>query len=135
MTLSIFDVIEKDNNFRQILRNMVEASINESFNGIMITEADEGYSIRHVNPAFCTMTGYTQEEIIGKSPAILQGPLTDKTVLDRLKSDLGLGKSFHGQAINYRKDGSQFLMEWKIAPIRNSERKVTHFMAIQREIT
>jgi len=131
---TIFEAIEQDDNFKKILRNMVETSIRESFDGIMITEADAGYPIRHVNPAFCAMTGYTPEEILGQSPAILQGPLTDQTVLDRLKSNLGRGDTFHGKAVNYRKDGSTFMMEWKIAPIRNSEREIVYFMAIQHEM-
>lgn len=134
MKTTIFEAIEQDDNFKKILRNMVETSIRESFDGIMITEADAGYPIRHVNPAFCAMTGYTPEEILGQSPAILQGPLTDQTVLDRLKSNLGRGDTFHGKAVNYRKDGSTFMMEWKIAPIRNSEREIVYFMAIQHEM-
>jgi PAS domain S-box-containing protein len=41
---------------------------------------------------------------------------------------------FHGQAINYRKDGSEFMMEWKIAPIRNEKDEITHYLAIQRDV-
>lgn len=134
MKTTIFEAIEQDVNFRKILRNMVETSIKEAFDGIMITEADSGYSIRHVNPAFCAMTGYTPEEILGKSPAVLQGPMTDQTVLDRLKSNLSRGDTFHGKAVNYRKDGSSFMMEWKIAPIRNAEGEIVYYMAIQRDI-
>jgi PAS domain S-box-containing protein len=71
--------------------------------------------------------------VIGKSPSILQGPDTDSEVINRLGDDLEAGRLFFGKAINYRKDGSTFMMEWKIAPIRDEKEEVTHFLAIQRE--
>lgn len=54
---------------RQILQKFVETS----FNSIVITSADAGYPIVYANPEFCRMTGYTPEELIGKSPKIFQG--------------------------------------------------------------
>ena len=81
------------------------------------------------------MTGYTAAEAIGKTPRILQGPRTDKTVLSRLRKNLEHGELFAGEAINYRKDGKEFDLEWQIAPLRNAAGKITHFVAIQRDIT
>jgi PAS domain S-box-containing protein len=105
----------------------------ESFNSVLITEAGPGYPIIYVNQAFCELTGYGPHEIMGKSPSILQGPDTDPEVLSRLNQNVAEGKLFYGKAINYRKDGSQFMMEWKIAPIRNEKDEITHYLAIQRE--
>src|SRR5271155_5713385 len=65
----------------------------------------------------------------------LQGPRTDKTVLSRLRQDLEQGETFEGEAINYRKDGKEFDLEWQITPLRNADGKITHFVAIQRDIT
>ena len=106
----------------------------ESFNSIVITEADPGYPIIYVNSAFCELTGYGPHEVMGKSPSILQGPKTDPEVLQRLNQNIADGELFYGQAINYRKDGSEFMMEWKIAPIRNEKDEITHYLAIQREV-
>jgi PAS domain S-box-containing protein len=72
---------------------------------------------------------------MGKSPAFLQGPKTDQTVIKQLNADITAGKLFHGKAINYRRDGSEFMMEWKIVPIRNDKDQVTHHLAIQRDVT
>jgi PAS domain S-box-containing protein len=72
---------------------------------------------------------------MGKSPSMLQGPNTDPAVLERLNSDISAGKLFHSRAINYRKDGSEFMMEWKIAPIRNEKDEITHYLAIQRDVS
>jgi len=104
----------------------------------MITDAQldlPGPKIIFVNPAFTQMTGYTASEAIGKAPRILQGPRTDKTVLRRLRQNLEHGESFAGEAINYRKDGTEFDLEWQVAPIRDTGGKITHFVATQHDIS
>ncbi|WP_419656305.1 two component system sensor histidine kinase [Desulfosarcina variabilis str. Montpellier] len=130
----IFDIFERDENYRYIMKRLLEASMEESYNSIMISEAGPGYPIVYVNPAFTLMTGYEPEDVIGESPSILQGPKTDQEVIDRLKMDISNGKVFQGRAINYRKDGSEFMMQWKIAPIHNEENETTHYLAIQQAI-
>jgi PAS domain S-box-containing protein len=129
----IFEIFEHDENYKYIMKRLLEASMEESFNSVVITEAGPGYPIIYVNPAFCELTGYGPHEVIGKSPSMLQGPNTDQAVIKRLNDDISEGRMFHGQAINYRKDGSQFMMDWKIAPIRNEKDEITHYLAIQRE--
>lgn len=132
--MNVSDIFQHDENYQSIMKRLFETSLEESFNAIMITEAGLGYPIIYVNPAFSQLTGYAPTEVIGKTPAILQGPETDPDVLSRLKQDLAQGNLFHGRAVNYRKDGSKFMMEWKIAPIRNDQGKISHFLAIQREV-
>lgn len=130
----IFDIFDRDENYRYIMKRLLEASLEESYNSIIITEAGPGYPIVYVNPAFTLMTGYEAEEVIGKSPSILQGPKTDQAVIDRLEMDIFHGRVFQGRAINYRKDGSEFMMQWKIAPIHNQQNETTHYLAIQQAI-
>jgi PAS domain S-box-containing protein len=129
----IFDIFMKDEHYRYIMKRLLEASMEESFNSIVISEAGPGYPIRYVNSAFCELTGYGPHEVMGKSPSILQGADTDPEIISRLNRDLSERKRFFGKAINYRKDGSTFMMEWKIAPIRNDKDEITHYLAIQRE--
>jgi PAS domain S-box-containing protein len=117
---------------------LLGSAVEQSKESIVITDAAldlPGPKIIFVNPAFTTMTGYTAEEAIGKTPRILQGPRTDKTVLSRLRKNLERGEAFAGEAINYRKDGNEFDLEWQIAPLRNGGGKITHFVAIQHDIT
>ena len=120
------------------LPQLFAATTEHAFESILITTADSddsGYSIVYVNPAFTAMTGYEAHEAIGKSPGILQGPKTDVDVLEQLSSDLQAGRQFHGQAINYRKDGSEFMVEWKIIPVLDSQGSATHLVSVQREVT
>jgi PAS domain S-box-containing protein len=130
-----FDIFDHDKNFLEIMKMLLQSSMELSFGGIMITEASPGYPILYVNPAFCQMTGYGPQEILSQSPVILQGPKTDPTVLERLSQDIKAGRLFHGRAVNYRKDGSEFMMEWKIAPIRNALGHISHYLAIQKDVS
>ena len=131
----IFNIFDHDENFREIMKRLLEASIAESFNGILITETGPGYPIVYANAAFSEMTGYAPDEVMGQSPAILQGPKTDAEVIDRLSREIEAGRLFHGRAINYRKDGAEFMMEWKIVPIRNAFDDITHYLAIQKDVS
>ena len=101
----------------------------------VITEAGKRYPIIYVNSAFCELTGYGPHEIIGKSPSILEGPNTDQAVLERLNLDISQGRLFHGQAIDYLEDRSGFMMEWKIVANRKEKDEVTHYLAIQRDVS
>jgi len=117
---------------------LLGSAVKQSNESIVITNAEldlPGPSILFVNPAFTTMTGFTAAEVLGKTPRILQGPRTDKAVLKRLRQTLERGETFAGETVNYRKDGKEFDLEWQIAPIRNAADKITHFVAIQRDIT
>ncbi len=133
-TLNLEHIFDYDQNFQTIMQNMLSFALESSFQGVMITLAEPGYPIVYVNPAFCEMTGYTFEELMGKSPAILQGEKSDQKVLQDLKDKLDDGDVFHGKTFNYRKDGSEFIMEWKIVPIHGEEGVISHYLAIQREV-
>lgn len=117
---------------------LLGSAVEQSKESIVITDAQlnlPGPKIVFVNPAFTAMTGYTAEEILGKTPRILQGPRTDMAVQQRLRETLARGEAFHGENINYRKNKTEFYTEWHIAPIRSSKGITTHFVAIQRDIS
>jgi PAS domain S-box-containing protein len=117
-----------------LLKNALETSLDNNPSSVMLTRADEGYRILYVNQAFTELTGYSFDEVAGKDPGILQGPKTHQKLLEDLRKKLENGDIFHGKTVNYRKDGSEFIMEWKIFPIRNSENRTTHFLAFQHAI-
>jgi two-component system, cell cycle sensor histidine kinase and response regulator CckA len=117
---------------------LLNSAVLQSREAILITDAEfdlPGPRIVFVNPAFTKMTGYTSEEVMGKTPRILQGPRTDKNVWSRLRQNVERKEVFEGEAINYRKDGTEFELEWQIAPIHDAGGTLTHFLTIQRDIT
>ncbi len=103
-----------------------------SFDSILITDATTKGKIIYANKAFKKLTGYDSSEVIGKTPRILQGVGTDKKVIERLTVALKSGKKFEGKAINYKKDGTPFIMYWKVLPIK-AGKNIEAWVAIQRE--
>jgi PAS domain S-box-containing protein len=81
------------------------------------------------------MTGWTADQIVGKSPRLLQGEKTDCSIFDGMRASLRRGQRWEGQAINYRKDGSEFVMEWSITPLKDAAGGTTHFVAVQRDVS
>jgi len=105
---------------------------------IIVTTADldhPGPIIVYANPAFEMMTGWAAEEIRGKSPRVLQGEKTDKSVFEDMRHILKSGGRWEGQAINCRKDGSEFVMEWSITPLCGEGGEPDYYVAVQRDVT
>lgn len=103
----------------------------------LVTRADlelPGPTIIGVSDGLCQLTGYGREELIGRNPRLFQGPLTSRRVLDELRRACSRGESFIGEGVNYRKDGSPYLLQWAISPVFDAGR-ITHFFALQRDIT
>jgi PAS domain S-box-containing protein len=110
-------------------------SVGES---IIITDSQlerPGPTIVFVNEAASRLTGYRPDELIGKTPRVLQGPQTSRKNLDILKQTLREGGQFDGEVINYRKDGSEFYVEWHVNPVWNEQGQITHYVSVQRDIT
>jgi len=129
--------IEREKDFYQRSLNLLEQAIKHDYDSILITELNyekPGPKIVYVNEGFCEMTGYSRDEVIGKTPRILQGPKTERKVLDRLKKRLKEGNSFFGQTVNYRKDGSEFINQWDIHPLKNKQGEITHWVSYQQDL-
>ncbi|MEM8961408.1 MAG: PAS domain-containing protein, partial [Acidobacteriota bacterium] len=94
-----------------------------------------GHRFLFVNQAFTEMTGWTWEDVVGRSPKVLQGPDTDLEVIGQLRESLRNDEEFDGQTINYRKDGTPFVMKWHVRPIRDVRGKITHYFALQRDVS
>lgn len=108
------------------------------FDAVLITSADleaPGPTIVYANAACARLTGYAPVELIGKSPRLLQGPGTERSVLDALRVTLQAGQPFFGSTVNYRKDGLAFHIEWSVSPLRDETGAISHFLAIQRDVT
>ena len=111
---------------------LLQVLAENSFDSVLITDASEEGKIIYANRSFQNLTGYDPSEIIGKTPRILQGPGTDPKVIERLSDALKSDREFEGKAINYKNDGTPFIMYWRVLPIK-VDQKTTAWVAIQRE--
>ncbi|MBZ0335142.1 sensor domain-containing diguanylate cyclase [Marinobacter sp. AL4B] len=112
---------------------LLRATAEISFNSIVIT--DKQHNIVYANPAFCRMTGYSLDELRGQNPRILQGPLTDPQVIEKLRHGLEDRGFFSGSTINYRKNGKPYLLEWTITEISDDADEPRFFLSVQKDIT
>jgi PAS domain S-box-containing protein len=102
-------------------------------NAIVITDQDG--SVEWVNPAYTRLTGYEAKEIIGHNPRILKSGKQPALFYEELWETILAGEVWHGELINRRKDGSFYVEEQTITPIRNAEGEITHFVAIKQDVT
>ncbi len=118
---------------------LLETSISRLNDIVIITEAGSvdrpGPRIVFVNDAFERHTGYSREEALGQTPRMLQGPRTQRSQLDRIRTALEYSQPVRAELINYRKNGEQFWMELEIAPVDYFRRGLTHWVSVARDIT
>jgi len=120
-------------------RNVANRIIEHSNDSILISLAESidqpGPKIIYANETFSKHSGYSQEDIIGKNPRILQGPLTDLATLARIRQGLVAWQPIREEVLNYKKNGEIFWQELNIFPLPNSTGQFTHWVSIQRDIT
>jgi diguanylate cyclase (GGDEF)-like protein/PAS domain S-box-containing protein len=105
---------------------------------VIVTTADldpPGPKIVYVNPAFTRLTGYATDEVIGLTPRILQGPGTNRASLDVIGSALRAGLPSHQKVLNFAKCGAPYWLDLRISPLRDLAGKITHFVAVERDVT
>jgi diguanylate cyclase (GGDEF)-like protein/PAS domain S-box-containing protein len=91
--------------------------------------------IVYVNEAFIEKTGYTAEEVIGKTPRILQREGTDREDLNKIRKALEEKESVRVNLRNFSKKGNEYWVDLSILPLPDKSGNITHFAAIQRDIT
>lgn len=99
---------------------------------VMIT--DTSGKIEYVNQRFTQVTGYHASEVVGKNPRLLKSGRTPPNVYRDLWSTIQAGTVWHGEVLNCRKNGELLWDELTIAPIRDTDGAVTHFVATQEEV-
>ncbi|TCJ18507.1 PAS domain S-box protein [Parasulfuritortus cantonensis] len=114
------------------LRKLAQA-VEQSTESIAITNLDA--DIEYVNEAFLRNTGYSREEVIGRNPSILKSGKTPKESYDELWQAMLEGRTWKGQFVNQRKDGSEYVEFAIITPLRQPDGKITHYVAVKEDIT
>lgn len=111
----------------QYFKALTEASI--------VSKADTFGNIIYVNDNFCRITGYTPEEMIGRSHALFRHPDNPETLYKEMWDTISNGKIWHGRMTNLKKDNSTFIAETTIIPLVDEDGTITEYMAIRNDIT
>ncbi|MBP7584077.1 MAG: PAS domain S-box protein [Spirochaetes bacterium] len=114
-------------------RQLLSTAIDQTADSIVITDNDG--TIRFVNPAFGTATGYSAHEVLGKNIRILKSGRQDGEFYTRLWDTISRGQVWHGRILNSRKDGTIYEEEQTISPVKNGLGEITSYVAVKRDIT
>jgi diguanylate cyclase (GGDEF)-like protein/PAS domain S-box-containing protein len=135
---TIQDITERKLRDARLLENMAdirlrEQALSQISQGVLISGADR--LTTYVNDEFVRITGYSREEMLGKPCGILQGADTSPEVVSQIRAALDAGQSFHGEILNYRKDGTPFWNELSINSVFDETGAVTQFVGVLRDVT
>ncbi|MDA2919004.1 GAF domain-containing protein [Desulfobacterota bacterium AH_259_B03_O07] len=118
---------------RMLIRDRAFTSVT---NGILITDARQPDNpIIHCNPAFEKITGYSRDEIIGRSCRFLQNDDNDQEGIKELRKAIEVGREHKVLLRNYKKDGTFFWNELTISPVEDESGKLTHFVHVINDVT
>ncbi len=107
-----------------------------AIDGIFIIDAQQPFfPVTYANPAFRVMTGYDRKDILGKNYFLLYGAEADPLIVQRIRETLLQGRSFHGELLNFRKDGGKYWHLLRVAPVRDAGGNITHYVGIQTDVT
>ena len=116
----------------EALRRLATA-VEATDESIVIT--DVGASIVYANAAFERVTGYAREEALGQNPRILQSGRQSAAFYAAMWADLTEGRTWRGRLVNRRRDGSLYVEDATITPVRDADGAVSHYVAVKRDIT
>lgn len=113
-------------------RKLLKA-IEQSTATIVIT--DTSGNIEYVNPQFTILTGYTPEEAIGQNPRVLKSEFTPPETFKNLWETITLGREWHGELCNRKKNGDLFWESAVISPVFDEVGKISNYIAVKEDIT
>jgi len=105
---------------------------------VLITDGrteSPGPRIVYANRAFREMTGYPADELLGRTPAVLQGPETRAADVERVDRALAAGQAYRGEMTGRRRNGEALPLHWRIEPVRDGDGRLSHFIAVARDVT
>ncbi len=104
--------------------------------GFLLTDPRlDDHPIVYVNEPFLEMTGYPADEVLGRNCRFLQGEDTDEAAIDELRRAIADERPATVELVNYRKDGTPFLNQLHISPVRDGDGRLVHFVGVQIDVT
>ncbi|HYA47962.1 MAG TPA: PAS domain S-box protein, partial [archaeon] len=131
-TLALHSMQEEQHAAEESLRKLSRA-VEQSADTVLVT--DRNGIIEYVNPAFEALTGYSPEELCGKTPRILKSGEQGPEVYQEMWKTILSGNVFRSILVNRKKSGELYCTETSISPVRDAAGRITHFIANGRDLT
>ena len=115
---------------------LLNCAIAATHNGLVVADAlQKNYPIIYANPGFEKMTGYTNQEVIGRNCRFLQGNDTEQVGIEEMRQAILEKRECCVTVRNYRRDGKLFWNEISLSPVFNSQGEITHYIGIQTDVS
>ena len=128
---SAIDITERQRAAHQLA--VSQQALRSISQGIVVTDGDG--AITEVNTAFIQITGYAEDQLLGRNCRMLQGPLSDPATVAGMRQAVQTQREFFGEILNYRRNGEPYWNELTITPIHDQSGQLTNYIASQRDIT
>ncbi|MBC7810789.1 MAG: PAS domain S-box protein [Burkholderiales bacterium] len=132
-----FDITERKQSEAQL--RLMKAALTDNIDAVLIIDVTamqtDGPRVTFVNEAFAKVTGYSLEDINALGLGVLDGPKTEASIFERLKTVYTTGEAVRVEIVNYRKDGAEFWVQSHVSPIIDDSGQVTHVVSFRRDIT
>ena len=113
-----------------------DRALSAALDGIVIADMNlPDQPVIDVNSAFCEITGYSSDDVLGKNCRFLLGPGTDLDTVKTIRLALAEGRAVTSTLLNYRKDGTPFWNELHLSPVRDSNEQLTHVVGVVHDVT
>ncbi len=131
-TLALHSLQQEQQNAEDLLRKLSQA-VEHSADTVVIT--DRNGAIEYANPAFEQLSGYSHDEVRGKTHRILKSGEQTSEVYKEMWNTLVAGNVFRGILVNRKKNGELYYVEESICPVRDAAGEITHFISNGRDLT
>jgi PAS domain S-box-containing protein len=131
-TLAMHSLQKEQQTAEESLRKLSRA-VEQSADAVMVTDHDG--IIEYVNPAFEALTGYSRDEVCGKTPRILKSGKQGAAVYQEMWKTILAGDAYRGILVNRKKNGESYYVEESICPVRDIAGQITHFISNGRDLT
>lgn len=131
VAFTVLDISEQTRVMERL--NKISKAVEQSPAVVVITDRDG--NIEYVNPRFTYLTGYSRREVLGENPRILKSDKMSPEFYEDLWNTILAGKEWHGEFLNKKKNGELYWEDATIAPIKNEQGEITHFVAVKEDVT
>ncbi len=126
-------IVEKESG---LIPQVLSSILDECVNGVTLSDPDlEDAPLVYVNKAFERLTGYSQEEIIGRNCRFLQGDEREQPGRYQIKEAMAKHEAVEVTLRNYKKDGTLFINRLKITPLFDRKQRVIYYLGVQYDVT
>ncbi|MCK9210337.1 MAG: PAS domain S-box protein [Ignavibacteriaceae bacterium] len=125
------DITERKKSSDQFQK--IITAIEQTADTVVIT--DQNGIIEYVNSAFLMITGYSREEVIGKTPRILKSSMHSESFYKDFWEKILAGNTYQAKFINRKRSGELYIIEKTITPVKSESGEITHFISTGRDVT